>query len=396
MFENLQPAPPDPILGLTEAFQRDANPQKVNLGVGVYRDSQGRTPTLACVRAAEARLLEQDIPKTYLPITGDPAYGAHVQRLLFGPEHDVVTQRRAVSAHTPGGTGGLRVAADFIRTHHPQASVWLSDPTWANHVNVFGAAGLPVKRYGYYHPETKRLDFDRMMRDLMAATADDVVLLHGCCHNPTGIDPTPDQWTALKRLQEEKGFLPLFDIAYQGLGDGLTEDVAGLHTFVDPDQRLIVASSFSKNFGLYSERVGAVTLVGTSEVEAELFAGHLKRSIRFNYSNPPRHGAAVVTTVLNDPALESQWQQELGEMRGRIQSVRQQLVEGLKRAGATTDFSFIVEQRGMFSFSGLTQEQVQTLRDKFAIYIVGSGRINVAGLTPDNLNYVCEAIAEVV
>lgn len=395
MFDVLSPAPADPILGLSEAFQRDENPNKVNLGVGVFKDAQGKTPTLSCVRKAEAKLLEEDASKTYLPITGAPAYGKHVQTLLFGAEHEVIASGRATSAQTPGGTGGLRVAGDFIHTHSPASAIWVSDPTWANHLSVFGAAGLEVKTYPYYDAATHGLNFEAMKAALKNVPAGDIVLLHGCCHNPTGVDPTPAQWAELAELRDEVGFVPLFDIAYQGFGEGLTEDVAGLAQFLRPGKELFIASSFSKNFGLYNERVGAVTLVAADKAQAEIASGHLKRSIRFNYSNPPRHGGAVVSTILDSAELTAEWHAELGAMRTRIHDVRSQLVEGLKKAGSKKDYSFISAQRGMFSFSGLNKDEVGALREKFGIYIVGSGRINVAGITPDKLTYLCDAMVQV-
>lgn len=395
MFAHLEPVPPDPILGLTTAFAQDDSPRRVNLGVGVYRDHTGRTPTLAAVRAAERRLVEEDAPKTYLPITGAPAYGAHVQQLLFGGG-SIVKAGRAVTAHTPGGTGGLRVVADFVRRHHPDARVWVSTPTWANHHGVFGAAGLEVVHYPYFNAETFGLDFSGMMAALAEAPAGDLVLLHGCCHNPSGIDPSPTEWEELAGLLSERGLVPFFDIAYQGFGEGVEADVAGLARVASACPELFVVSSFSKNFGLYNERVGAVTLVAADSRSANTAKGHLEKVIRTNFSNPPRHGEAVVITILDDLTLRAQWEAELGTMRVRIADMRRAFVEGLSRAGIERDFGFINAQKGMFSLSGLTKAQVESLRNEYSIYIVGSGRLNVAGLTSETMDYVCEAIAKVL
>ncbi|MEO1228293.1 MAG: amino acid aminotransferase [Myxococcota bacterium] len=395
MFDHLQPVPPDPILGLTTAFAQDPNPKRVNLGVGVYRDDRGRTPTLAAVRAAEARLLEEDAPKTYLPITGAAEYGAHVQRLLFA-DGPIVQEGRAVTAHSPGGTGGLRVVGDFVRKHRPGARIWVSTPTWANHHGVFGAAGLDIVDYPYLDAATHGLDFSGMMSALSKAPEGDIVLLHGCCHNPSGIDPSPGQWEELAGVLVDRSLVPLFDVAYQGFGAGLEEDVAGLRTVAGRSPELFVVSSFSKNFGLYNERVGAVTLVARDRTKATAAKGHLERVIRTNFSNPPRHGEAVVLTILDDETLTAAWTEELAAMRGRIAGMRQAFVEGLQGAGISRDFGFINAQNGMFSMSGLSRAQVDALRDEHSIYIVGSGRINVAGLTTETLDYVCEAMAKVL
>lgn len=396
MFNDLQMAPPDPILGLTEAFKLEPNPNKINLSTGVYKDEDNNTPILKCVHAAEQRLLDTEKTKSYLPIPGLAEYGAAVRVLLFGADHEIVTGKRAVTAQTPGGTGALRVAADFIAKHYPDASVWLSDPTWANHNAIFSAAGITVKTYPYYDHATKGLNFEGMAGALKQVPAGDVVLLHGCCHNPSGMDPDAAQWQELAKIADAQGFLPLFDFAYQGFGKGLSEDAVGLRTFATPGRELLVCSSFSKNFGLYNERVGALTLVATDKDAAEVAFSNLKVSIRSNYSNPPMHGAAIVTTVLNDPELRKQWEEELAAMRDRINGMRHLLADTLKAKGVDRDFSFMTEQSGMFSFSGLTKDQVERLRAEHAIYIVGSGRINVAGITPSNVGPLCEAIASVL
>ncbi len=396
MFETLTMAPADPILGLTEAFRRETNPHKVNLGVGVFKDAHGETPTLASVKKAEERLLAASAAKTYLPIQGDPAYGAHVQALLFGAGSKVIAEKRARTAHTPGGTGGLRVAGDFVRGLLGLKTIHISDPTWENHRKVFESAGLEVKVYRYYDPETRGLDFAGMRASLAALGPSDVVLLHGCCHNPTGVDPTPAQWDELASVWAERRFFPLIDLAYQGFGKGLDEDVYAVRAFAAKGGELLVASSYSKNFGLYNERVGALTLVANDEESAEKAFSHVKGTIRANYSNPPYHGAAIVQTILSDAALRAEWETELAAMRKRIQTMREALVQGLKAQGVKRDFGFLSSQNGMFSYTGLTPEQVDTLREKHAIYMVRSGRINVAGITEQNLPYLCEAIAGVL
>ena len=396
MFSTLDMAPADAILGLTEAFKKDPNPDKINLGVGVYKDANNNTPILESVKRAEERILAAESTKSYLPIPGAPEYGEAVRKLLFGEGHEIIAGSRAVTAHTPGGTGALRVAGDFIKTRFPGAHIWLSDPTWANHGNVFGAVGLEMEHYPYYDAENKRLAFDALLDALRAVPASDVVLLHGCCHNPSGMDPTPEQWQAIADVVAERGFLPLLDFAYHGLADGLEEDAVGLRTFCRPGCELLIASSFSKNFGLYSERVGALTLVAATADAAEKAYSHIKKVIRANYSNPPTHGGAIVTTVLNDPALRALWESEVKDMRDRINGMRQLFVETLEAKGVTQDFSFLTRQKGMFSFSGLTKAQVDKLREAYSIYIVGSGRINVAGMTPDNMDRLCEAIVAVL
>lgn len=396
MFEQLEMAPPDAILGLTEAFKKDPARDKINLGVGVYKDAQGNTPVLESVKQAEKRLVETEKSKSYLPIPGAPEYGVEVRKLLFGVGHTFVTGGAAVTAHTPGGTGALRVAADFIKRCNPAARVWLSDPTWENHAAVFHAAGIETKTYPYYDQANKRLAFDAMMDALSHAPEGDVVLLHACCHNPSGMDLDAEQWRALAQLTGQRGFLPLIDFAYQGFADGIEEDAAGIRAMCRPGRELIVCSSFSKNFGLYNERVGALTIIGSDATAAEKAFSHVKRCIRTNYSNPPAHGGQIVLTVLCDNGLRSLWEQEVKTMRDRINGMRALFVATLAAKGVKDDFSFIKRQRGMFSFSGLNRDQVATLRDRYAIYIVGSGRINVAGMTEGNMDRLCEAIASVL
>jgi aspartate aminotransferase len=397
MFDSLPLAPPDAILGLTEAFKQDPNPRKINLSVGVYKDEQGNTPILACVKEAERRLLASEKSKGYLSIEGHAEYGSRVQELLFGSGHEVLTNRRAVPTQTPGGTASLRVAADFLRKHFPRAKVWLSKPTWANHAAIFTAAGQQVESYPYIDGAGQGLDFAALLSGLKHIPAGDVLLLHACCHNPTGIDPTPAQWKEIAAVVHERGILPLVDFAYQGFGDGLVEDAASLRELARPGQELLVCSSFSKNFGLYGERVGALTIVAATAEAAQRALSQVRVSIRTNYSNPPAHGAAIVATVLGDAALRKQWEEELTAMRERIHQMRRLFVETMRKKAPQRDFSFLTNQKGMFSFSGLSNLQVDELRTKYAVYLVANGgRINVAGMTRENMDPLCSAIAAVL
>ncbi|CAH8230879.1 amino acid aminotransferase [Vibrio aestuarianus] len=396
MFEKVVAAPADPILGLTEEFKKDPRAEKINLGVGIYKNEAGETPILATVKKAEAALLESEKTKSYLTIEGTAEYGLAVQKLLFGAESDIVTQKLAKTAQAPGGTGALRVAGEFIKRQLGDVKIWISNPTWANHHGVFNAAGLETAQYSYYNAEAKDKDFAAMLADLAQAQTGDIVLLHGCCHNPTGIDPTAEEWEALAKLVAEKGLLPLFDFAYQGFAKGVEEDAQGLRTFAKYNKEILVASSFSKNFGLYNERVGAFTIVAASTETVSTAFSQVKAIIRSIYSNPPAHGAAVVTHILNNAELRTEWEQEVAEMRVRIQEMRELFVATLKAEGVEADFSFIERQNGMFSFSGLSKDQVTRLKDEFAIYIVGSGRISVAGMTKSNMGPLCKGIAAVL
>ncbi|HCR3553818.1 TPA: aspartate/tyrosine/aromatic aminotransferase [Morganella morganii] len=396
MFENITAAPADPILGLADSFRQDPRENKINLGIGVYKDETGKTPVLSCVKKAEKYLLDNETTKNYLPITGIPEFGTVTQALLFGDNSDIITAKRARTAQAPGGTGALRIAADFIAKQTSAKRVWISNPTWPNHNGIFASAGLEICTYNYYDAENHSLDFNGMLASLEAAQAGDVILLHGCCHNPTGIDPTAEQWAQLSVLVKEKGLLPVFDFAYQGFAAGLDEDAQGLRIFAKSHPEMLVASSYSKNFGMYNERVGACTLVAADPDTADRAFSQIKIVIRTNYSNPPSHGGAVVTTVLSDPELKEEWIQELTTMRERIKRMRQLFVNTLQEKGAKQDFSFIIRQNGMFSFSGLTKEQVARLRDEYAVYAVSSGRINVAGLTLENMVPLCEAIVAVL
>jgi len=394
MFETLKPAPPDAILGLSEAFQADPNPEKINLAVGVYKDAAGRTPVLECVKRAERYLLDHETTKTYLGIDGLAEYRDLARQLVFG---DTVEAERVAMVQTPGGTGGVRVAADFLASHMPATTVWVSNPTWENHINVFSAAGLAAHSYRYLDAAKTGLDFPAMLEDLETkARPGDVVLLHACCHNPTGVDLMPEQWRQLADVLSTRGLLPMVDFAYQGFGDGLDTDAEGLRTLLAVCDELVLASSFSKNFGLYSERVGTAAVVTRDAGTAAAAVSQLKRAVRANYSNPPRHGAAIVATVLADLELTNLWHQELEQMRERIAQTRQRLVEALHGGGGDRDFSFLLSQKGMFSYTGLTPMQCDLLRNRYSIYIVGSGRINVAGVTPDNLERLCEAIGQVL
>ena len=348
------------------------------------------------MKKAEQYLLENETTKNYLGIDGIPEFGRCTQELLFGKGSAIINDKRARTAQTPGGTGGLRVAADFLAKNTDVKRIWVSNPSWPNHKSVFNSAGLEVREYTYYDAANHKLDFDGLLASLTEAQAGDVVLFHGCCHNPTGIDPTLEQWQQLAQLSVEKGWLPLFDFAYQGFARGLEEDAEGLRAFAALHKELLVASSYSKNFGLYNERVGACTLVAADQEAVDRAFSQMKSVIRANYSNPPAHGASVVATILSNDALRAIWEQELTDMRQRIQRMRLLFVNTLQEKGASRDFSFIIQQNGMFSFSGLTKEQVLRLREEFGIYAVASGRINVAGMTPDNMAPLCEAIVAVL
>ena len=403
MFEHITPAPPDAIIGLTEAYKADPNPAKINLAVGVYKDAAGNTPTLAAVRAAERWLLENEPNKVYLGIDGSPGYGRVTRELLFGRGHawvdDAGAGGRTATFQAPGGTGALRIAADLLAAHCPDASVWLSDPTWPNHPSLFNAAGLGVKTYPYLDPQTNALAFDAMLDALGQARSGDVVLLHGCCHNPTGIDPTPAQWARLGACIHERGAIPLLDFAYQGLAAGIEDDAAGLRTLAQACPEMIVCNSYSKNFGLYRERVGAMTVVAQDNAAAKAVQSQAKACIRRNYSNPPAHGALVVEHILGDAGLTAQWSDELAQMRGRVAQMRGLLRSSLDARGVVLgrgSNDFIEQQNGMFTMSGLTGEQVTRLREDHAVYVVGSGRVNVAGMTQANMPTLCDAIAAVV
>ncbi len=390
-FDRIEAAPADPILGISEAFKKDPRTDKINLSVGVYKNEQGDTAILKCVKQAEKILLEKENTKSYLPISGLPEYGRAARELIFGKGHEYVDGGKAVSVHCPGGTGALRIGADFLHQQNVTATVWISDPTWANHYQIATSAGLKFERYPYYDRVNHSLAFERMMDTMSQAKEGDAVLLHACCHNPTGIDPTKEQWETIAKFLAEKKLLPMIDFAYQGFGHGIEEDAQGLRIIASHCKELLIASSFSKNFGLYNERVGVLTVVCNDVESADKVFSQLKIAVRTAISNPPAHGEKIVTTVLGDPALRAQWEQELAEMRDRILEMRKLLVEKLNAAGAG-DYSFIAEQNGMFSFSGLDKDQVECLKKEFGIYIVGSGRICVAGINHGNIDRLVEAL----
>ena len=394
MWKNVQAAPADAILGLTEAFKNDTNPKKVNLGVGVYKDEAGRTPVLECVKDAEKLLLERENTKSYLPISGDPTYAGCVQNLLFGEASEVISGRRAATVHAPGGTGALRVGAELLKKFAGDAKVWISSPTWTNHKGIFTAAGFQLAEYGYYDKAAMSLDFPAMVASLNEVAKGDIVLLHACCHNPSGVDLSAEQWTQVAGMARERGWIPFLDFAYQGFGAGVNEDRFAVEQFAAIGVDFFVASSFSKNFGLYNVRTGALTIVSPTAEESAVAMSHLKSTVRVIYSNPPAHGGLVVAAILSDAALKKKWLGELDGMRQRIVAMRSALVDGLAARGVDRDFSFIKAQRGMFSFSGLNDETVMWLREQKGIYVVGGGRINLAGLTTSNIDYVCDSIAE--
>ncbi len=395
-LQALSPAPPDPILGLGEAFRADGRQGKTNLAVGVYVDETGRTPLLPSVREAERRLLELGASKTYRPIDGSAGYRAAVRELVFGGDPELVASGRAAVAQTPGGTGGLRVAADLLRQTGAAPVIWLPEPTWPNHPQLFRLAGFAIRSYPYLDPSGRHLDDEGLLGALRSAEPGQVILFHGSCHNPTGIDPSPELWRAIADTVIEHELLPLVDFAYQGFGDGLREDADWLPPLARPGLEFLVASSFSKNFALYDERVGALTVVAADAQRAAAALSHVKVAIRANYSNPPAHGADIVETILGDAALRTQWEGELAAMRGRIKANRAALVDALEARGVAGDWDPLRRQRGMFALLGLAAPQVQRLRDEFAVFVVAGGRVNVAGLTASNLPRVADALAAVI
>lgn len=395
-FAHIQQAPPDPIIGLTEAFNNDTNPAKVNLGVGVYQDANGKVPVLKVVREAERRWYDQEATKTYIGIDGVPAYIKEVQKLLFGADSQVLAEGRAVTVQGLGGTGSLKVGADFLRRFLPDAEIWISNPSWENHQMLFEAAGFKVNSYPYYDAETHGLDFNGMLETLKRLPAGSIVVLHACCHNPTGVDLSEDQWQLVVDVVKQARLVPFLDFAYQGFGESLEADAFAVRTFAEAGIQCLIASSFSKSFGLYRERVGALTILTESAEESKRVLSQTKRIIRTNYSSPPSHGAQLVAMVLADAELRQQWEVELTEMRERIQQMRGKFVAMLREKGVEQDFSFIQNQRGMFSYSGLSPEAVKTLREKNSLYIVGSGRICLAAMNDKNIGSICEAIADVV
>ncbi|BEI36819.1 amino acid aminotransferase [Polynucleobacter sp. HIN7] len=396
LFSSVQLAPKDPIFGLTEAYNADQRPGKVNLGVGVYYTDEGKVPLLRAVLEAEKEVVAKEAPRAYIPIEGPNPYNSAVQNLLFGKDSALIQAGRVVTAECLGGTGALRVGGDFVKRLEPTAKAAISSPSWENHRGIFEAAGYEVLEYTYFDPKTRGVDFDGMVKSLESFPAKTLVILHACCHNPTGADLNKDQWQKIISICQQKQLIPFLDIAYQGFADGIEQDGAAVRMFADSGMSFFVSSSFSKSFSLYGERVGALSIVTQSKEESARVLSQLKRVIRTNYSNPPTHGAAIVATVLNSPKLRQMWEDELAQMRDRIKSMRQGLKEKLAAAGVSQDFSFIEAQRGMFSYSGLTSDQVAKLQEQDGIYALSTGRICVAALNTKNIDRVAQAIARVL
>lgn len=396
LFSHVELAPKDPILGVNEAFQADPNPNKVNLGVGVYTDENGKIPLLECVRRAEQAMAEKPAPRGYLPIDGIVAYDRATQALVFGADSPLVKDGRAITVQALGGTGALKIGADFLKRVTPDSIVYISRPSWENHRALFENAGFEVREYTYYDPKTRSLDFEGLMKSLSEMPAGSIVVLHACCHNPTGVDPSQAQWREVAKVVRERGLVPFLDMAYQGFGDGVEEDGWVVKLFAETPGPIFVASSFSKSFSLYGERIGALSIATASKDEAARVLSQLKRVIRTNYSNPPTHGAALVAAALTDPEARALWERELGGMRERIKRMRAALHAALKQLAPQANFDNILTQRGMFSYSGLTKDQVQRLRAEHGVYAVDSGRICVAALNERNVDYVARAIAAVL
>jgi len=395
IFAAVEMAPRDPILGLNEAFNADTRTDKVNLGVGVYYDDNGKIPLLAAVKAAEKARLEAMPPRGYQPIEGAPAYNNAVQNLLFGKDSALIANGQVVTIQALGGTGALKVGGDYLKRLNPAATVYISDPSWENHRAIFESAGFAVDTYPYYDPATRGVNFAGMKAKLGDLPAGSVVVLHACCHNPTGADLTEAQWGEVVDACRARGLVPFLDMAYQGFADGIEPDAVAVRLFSASGLQFFVSSSFSKSFSLYGERVGALSIVTADKDEAGRVLSQVKRVIRTNYSNPPTHGGAVVAAVLNAPELRQMWEDELAGMRDRIRAMRVGLVESLKGAGVAQDFSFVIEQRGMFSYTGLSAAQVEQLKNEFGIYAVSTGRICLAALNSRNIGYVAKAIASV-
>ncbi len=396
MFTGVQMAPRDPILGLNEQFAADTNPHKVNLGVGVYFDDNGKLPLLQCVQQAEKAMMDKPTARGYLPIDGIAAYDSAVKGLVFGPESEPVKSGRVATVQGLGGTGGLKIGADFLKKLLPTAKVLISDPSWENHRALFTQAGFTVETYAYYDADKRGVNFEGMLASLKAAPAGTIVVLHACCHNPTGYDITAAQWDQVVQVVKAQGLTAFLDMAYQGFGHGIQEDGAVMAKFVAAGLNFLVSTSFSKSFSLYGERVGALSVLCADKEEADRVLSQLKIVIRTNYSNPPTHGGAVVAAVLSNPELRALWEKELGEMRVRIKDMRQKLVDGLKAAGVQQDMSFITDQIGMFSYSGLNKDQMVRLRTEFGVYGTDTGRMCVAALNSKNIAHVCASIAKVV
>jgi len=396
MFQSIERRPPDPILGLSAAYKSDTNPKKVDLGVGIYKDEQGNCPVMSAVKKAEKKLWETEDSKSYIAQAGPELYIKHTAELILGKGHKALTEKRVATVLAPGGSGSLRVAAEFVNRNFPDTRIFVSDPTWNNHIPLLGSAGLKLELYPYYDYGTHTIKFEQMMATLKGAGKGDLVLLHGCCHNPCGADLTREMWQAVAEAAQKQGFTPFIDLAYQGLGDGLDADAYGLRLMAEKLPEVIVASSASKNFGLYRERTGAVLVVTETAASTEAANSQILVTAREMYSVPPAHGAALVAMILDDAALRTEWDAELTEMRDRINGLRAQLVAKLKARGVNRDFSFIQNEKGMFSFLGLSPEQVKRLVGEFSIYLVGSSRINVAGINNRNIDYLVDCIAAVL
>jgi aromatic-amino-acid transaminase len=396
IFAAVEMAPRDPILGLNESFNADTRTTKVNLGVGVYFDDNGKIPLLAAVKAAEKARLEAQPPRGYQPIEGTPAYNQAVQNLIFGKGSDILNDGRVVSAQCLGGTGALKVGADYLKRLSPEATVYISDPSWENHRALFESAGFPVENYPYYDATTRGVDFAGMKAKLLSLPAGSIIVLHACCHNPTGADLTDAQWADVVAACQERGLVPFLDMAYQGFADGIDADAASVRAFIASGLQFFISSSFSKSFSLYGERVGALSIVTASKEESARVMSQVKRVIRTNYSNPPTHGGAIVAAVLGSAELRQMWEDELAGMRDRIRVMRAGFAEKLAARNVPQDFAFIVQQRGMFSYTGLTADQVERMKNDFGIYAVSTGRICVAALNTRNLDYVADAVAAVL
>lgn len=396
MFENLKPVAIDPILGLMVAFKADNRAEKIDLGVGVYQDDRGRTPVMASVKQAESRLMELETTKSYQGMAGDPDYNQRMMELLLGKDHSMLSTGRVKSIQAPGGSGALRVGAEVIRRARPESKLWVGIPTWPNHIPLLGSAGFDIKQYPYYDMDARQVDTEKMMETLRQVPVGDLVLLHGCCHNPTGADLTNEQWDSIADLALERGFIPFIDTAYQGLGNGLDQDAYGMRMMAERLPEVIIASSCSKNFGLYRERTGSITFIAETSEQADIVVSQAMSTARSIYSMPPAHGALLVSMVLGDPQLRSQWEAELEEVRLRIKSMRNLLCDSLENNAAGMDFSHIKRQNGMFSFLGITTPQLERLRTEFGIYIVSSTRINLAGVNSNNIKHLTQSLLTVL
>jgi aromatic-amino-acid transaminase len=393
LFQPIGMAPKDATIGVNDMFVADPHPHKINLGVGIYQDELGRVPLLSCVQQAEQVIVRQNVARTYLPIDGLAVYRQAVQDLLFGADHAAVRENRVVTVQALGGTGALKIGADFLRRFSRSEQVWVSDPSWDNHRGLFETAGFEVRHYPYYDPVSRGVDFEGMLHALREMRTGSIVLLHPCCHNPTGFDLVDEQWTQVIEVVAERGLIPFIDLAYQGFGDGIEEDCRVVRRFADAGTALFVANSFSKSFSLYGERVGALSIVTGSVDEAARVLSQLKRVVRTNYSNPPMHGGRIVATILSVPEMRQQWDDELAAMRKRIGEMRGALVDRLKLKAPGHDFDFVLRQRGMFSYSGLTESQVDCLRKEYSVYAIATGRLCIAALNEQNIDRVCDAIA---